>query len=472
MSELKVSFNDYAWPMQNKSYKPFRHQVETVKFMLQNKRAYNFSDLGTGKTLSHLWTADFLLCNSKIKQVLIVTPLSTLKAVWAQEIFLNFPHRKYAIAHGNERQRQSAILSNADFIIINHDGIKIPSVEKLLTAKVNAGDIGLIIIDELTAFKNHTSSRSRAMSRICRANPGVGIHGLTGTPTPNGPTESFGLAKIINPENKLVPKYFKAFKPLVEYQVGPYTWLPTPGAEEYVSAMLQPAIRFNRDDCIDIPECSYLTREVELSKTQKTMYEEMRKELMVEYRDGDITASNAAVKLNKLLQISAGSVKNDLGEVIHLDCKARDDQLIAIFEETGRTKLIVFCAFIASIERTVKLFEKEKASVGAIYGAVDQNVRASLIHQFQNGDLQVLVIQPQSSAHGITLTASNVIVWHSLVASGEIYKQANGRITRAGQTRKQLIYHLIGSPAEAHLLKLQTSKGTSADSVLRLFEDL
>lgn len=470
---LLVPFAEYAWPSRSKEFKPFQHQIESVVFLLQNKRAYNFSDLGTGKTMSHLWASDFLICNRKIKQVLIIGPLSTMQSVWGSEIFFNLPHRKYKIVHGNRQQRVQALRSGADYLILNHDGVKIPEVEKEIIAKIQRGEIGLVIVDELTAFKKHTTERSKAMIRISNA-LGVkgGLHGITGAPTPNGPAEAFGQAKVVNPWHPKVPKYFKQFQPQVEYQAGPYLWIPMPDADKVVGAMMQPAVRYKRDDCIDIPECQYVTRTVEFTKQQKEVYAKMKDDLLYEYDNGDITAANAAVKMMKLLQIAAGSVKDDNGNVLQLDSTTRDEQLWEIFEETGRTKLVVFAAFRASIEHLVKFFTDRGVKVATIHGSVDQQVRANHIRDFQDSDLQVLVIQPQSSAHGITLTASNVIVWYSLVASGEIHVQANGRITRAGQKRKQLIYYLIGCHAEKHVLNLLQGKGKFSTGVLELFEEL
>jgi SNF2 family DNA or RNA helicase len=441
--------------------KPFSHQIETTKFLLMNLRAFNFSDLGTGKTLSSLWAADFLLCNDKIKKILIVCPLSTMQSVWGREIFTNFPHRKYAIAHGNKSYRESVIAGKADFIIINHDGVVIME-EALIRAKFD-----LIIIDELTAFKKHTTNRSKAMINICRNVKAV--HALTGAPTPNGPTEAFGQAKVVNPNNPFLPKYYTAFRDSVEQQVGPFLWLPKPNAPDIVNRVLQPAIRFERDKCLDLPPCQYEDIIVEFTSEQREVYDKMKKELLVEYAAGEITAVNAAVKVMKLLQIAAGSVKDDEGNAYKLDSSTRDDELWRIFEETGKTKLVVFCAFRASIEHLVEFFRKKGARAECIYGSVDHKVRANHIKNFQDGDLQVLIIQPQSSAHGITLTAANVIVWHSLVPSGEIYVQANGRITRAGQTRKQLIIHLIGCQAEKRLLSIVQNKESNSHEVLDMF---
>jgi SNF2 family DNA or RNA helicase len=143
-----------------------------------------------------------------------------------------------------------------------------------------------------------------------------------------------------------------------------------------------------------------------------------------------------------------------------------------IFEETGQTKLVVFAAFRASIAHLEEFFAAKKVRVASIHGSVAHAARAEHIRNFQDGNLQVLIIQPQSSAHGITLTASNVIVWYSLVASGEIHVQANGRITRAGQKRKQLIYYLIGCKAEKRILSLLRDKGDMSYRVLNLFEEI
>lgn len=470
---LLVPFNEYAWPSRSKDFRPFKHQVESVIFLLQNKRAYNFSDLGTGKTLSHLWCADFLMVNRKVKQVLVISPLSTMQSVWGSEIFFNFPHRRYKIVHGNRQDRLKALRSGADFLILNHDGVKIPEVEDEIIRMINRGDIGLVIVDELTAFKKHTTDRSKAMIRISNSlGMSKGLHGITGAPTPNGPSEAFGQAKVVNPWHPKVPRYFKQFQPMVEYQAGPYMWIPMPNAQDVVGEMMQPAIRFKRDDCIDIPECQYVERIVEFTKEQKEVYNRMKDELLVEYDAGEITASNAAVKMMKLLQIAAGSVKDDNGNILKVDSSTRDEQLWEIFEETGRTKLVVFAAFRATIEHLYNLFKDKGVKVATIHGSVDHDVRAAHIRDFQDGDLQVLVIQPQSSAHGITLTASNTIVWYSLIASGEVHVQANGRITRAGQKRKQLIYYLIGCKAEKHLLGLLQGKGKFSTGVLELFEEL
>ena len=459
-----MKLSEYTWPMMRDSMKPYQHQKESTYFKLANPRCYDLSDLGTGKTLSSLWAADFLLINQKIKRILIVSPLSTLQSVWGSELYRHFRHRSFVIAHGPKHVRAAAIASTKEFVIINHDGVVMMERE-LMAAKFD-----LIIIDELTAFKRHTTNRSKSMKRI--AQRAKGVWGLTGAPTPNGPIEAYGQAIVVNPANQMIPVSYSKYRMKVEYQIAPHLWIPTDNAEKEVFKILQPAIRYERDKCIDIPPCVYENLIVEFSKEQRQVYDEMKEQLLYEYKQGLITAVNAGVKMSKLLQIAAGSVKNDDGEILKLDSSNRDEAIWEIFEESGKRKLIVFAAFRASIEHLVEFFTKKGAKTASIFGGTPLHVRSKLIQDFQDRDLQILVIQPQSTSHGVTLTAANIIVWHSLVPSGEVYLQANGRITRSGQTRKQLIYHCIGSQVEKRLLSILNSKTKLSAEVLDMFADL
>ena len=441
---------------------PYKHQEETAKFLLQNKHAYVFNDIGTGKTISCLLACDSLFEANKITKVLVISPLSTMQSVWRKEIarFLIWP--TVAIAHGSAAKRLAAIRSGAHFILINPDGVT--SSESYL----KAAKFDVIIIDEVTVYKNSQAKRSKAMQRISATS--VAVWALSGNPTPNSHVEAFGVAKVTNPNNPFLPKYLTKFRQLVETQIGPFITIPTPQADDIVFKVLQPAIRFTRDECIDLPECQYEDITIPMDPEQLRAYKEMRDELLYEYESGEITSANAAVKFSKLLQIASGAVKDDEGHVLHLPCKSRDDVLLNIFNETGRTKLIIFCAFRAGIEHVLEVFKKFR--VAAIHGDVNQNRRSMIINDFTDGDLQVLVLQPQAASHGLNLQNCNTIVWHSLIASGELYEQCNGRIIRAGQTRRQLIIHLISSKAEKRMLGILSRKAKLSEEILGLFTEI
>lgn len=458
----RMSFKDYPFPMRA-GLSAYSHQKETVEFLLKNRYAYCFDQMGTGKTLSASWAADFLLINDVVRRVLVTSPLSTMNPAWGKDLLYHLPHRKFAICHGTREIRTKILRGSAEIVIINHDGIKIMEDE------IAKSGFDLFIIDELTAFKNMDTDRTRAAIRIARKMKGV--WGFTGEPTPNEPTEAFGQAKVVNPANPYLPKFFGQFRDLTMQRVNEFIWIPKHNANEVVHKVLQPAILHRREDCIDLPPCTMENREIKMTDQQLQAYDVMKKQLLIEYEAGQITAANAAVKVLKLLQIAAGSVKDDEGNVVHLNASPRYNELLDIFENTPQKKLIVFAAFRACVERTAEFFNKRKISASCIYGGVDQKVRSKMIEDFQFGDLQVLSIQPQSCAHGVTLTAASTVVWHSLVPSNEIYNQANHRIIRIGQTRAQLILHLIGCKAEQHTFNMLSGKQAQSHDLLDRFRE-
>lgn len=457
-------FQGYNWPMANPNHKPFAHQVETAEFLLRNPKCFVLNDLGTGKTKSALWAADFLLQKNVVKRVIVLGPLSTIHSVWASEIRENFPHLKYAVAHGNKPQdRFDAINSNAKIVIMNHDGIK------SYNDAVLAGGFDLMIIDELTAFKNVSTARWKAARRV--AAKCKGIWGMTAEPTPNSPVEAFGQAKLVNEANPFLPKYLTKFRDLVEVKISMFVTIPKDDADKTVFKALQPSIRFKRDDCVDIPPCQYIDLDVPMTANQSKAYMEMMRDLLIEYEKGEITSANAAVKFTKLLQISAGWVKDDSGSVYELDPSNRLDAAFEIFENSHKQKLVIASAFKASIKGIFNYFKEKGVRIDYITGDVKAEDRAKKIHSFQHGDLQILVIQPQAASHGITLTAASTLLWFSLIPSGETYNQMNGRITRIGQDQKQTIYHMVGSKAEKRILNILKNKGIMSKEILDLFEE-
>lgn len=455
-------FSSYNWPAKP-GISPFKHQIETVKACLVYRRLFILNDMGTGKTLSALWACDILLKASKIKKVLIICPLSTMRSVWLEEIFYNFPHRTKVVAHGPKAVRAQLIAKQCDFTIINHDGV----VSMFDELKAQRYDV--IIIDELTAFKSFQANRTKQMIHLART--AKAVWGLTGKPTPNSPLEAFSQAHVVNPANPNLPRYYTQYRDSVMYRLNMFTWVPKPEANNIVASIMQPSIRYKITDCIDMPPLNYQTLEVPFTPAQTKAYMEMRDELYTQLHNGEVSAANAAVKLNKLLQISAGAVKNDEGEPTIIDCSPRLNALYEIFEQTPQKKLVVFVTFRATIKMVQEWLGAKGLKVKIIYGDVSPGKRQEAIDEFQNSDLDVLVIQPQSSAHGITLTASSTIVWFSLIPSNELYQQGNARIYRAGQRLPCLIINMISSGAERHIANLLTRKELMANNLLDMMRN-
>ena len=453
----------YDWHGQ---FKPFAAQLETAEFLTLVRNAFILNDLGTGKTLSVLWAYDYLRALGMVHRGLIGALLSTLERAWGDEIYMNFPHLQFAVVHGTPARRLSLLGQEADLYIINHDGVKTNGIEPALAQRP---DIDLVIIDEIAQVgRNASTDRWRALNRICNKQHPRRVWGLTATPTPNDPTDAWAQCRLISPEK--VPPYFNRFRDMVMRQVGTFTWLPRDNAVDIVKEVMQPAVRFTREQCIDLPPCVYQTRHVPLTPAQTKAYKEMVNRLRTEVDGGEVVAVNEAVKIGKLLQIVCGIAYGAQGrEELMLDATGRIDEVISIIEQAG-TKVIVFAPFIAAVERLVVELQG-KFSVARVHGDVPKTERDQIFAAFQRtADPQVLVAQPGTMSHGLTMTAANTIVWFSPITSNETYEQANGRITRPGQTHTQFIINIEGSPVERRLYERLRAKQKMQGMLLDLLQ--
>jgi SNF2 family DNA or RNA helicase len=275
---------------------------------------------------------------------------------------------------------------------------------------------------------------------------------LTGTPAAQSPVDAYGLAKLVNPNG--VPKFSGAFKDMVMQRLTQFKWIPRPRAEEVVHQVLQPAIRFTKEECLDLPDITYTTREVPLTAQQKKYYKLLLEQMVATAAGEEVTAVNAASKLNKLLQLSCGAVYSDTGEIVAFDAKNRLEALKEVIEEASH-KVLIFVAYTHAIHIIHEELTKAGITSGIINGQVNPSKRNDIFNKFQNDhDPQVLIIQPQAAAHGVTLTAANVVVWWGPITSTEIYLQANARTHRAGQRNPVTVVHLQGSDVEKKIYKM------------------
>lgn len=443
----------YDWPGR---FAPFSAQKETAEFLTLNDSAFVLNDLGTGKTMSTLWAYDYLRGLGLARRALVVSSLSTLERVWGDEIFRNFPHLNFHVLHGDKKKRLKLLESDADVYIINHDGVKVQGFVEAMAARP---DIDVILIDEIAQVaRNAGADRWKALNKLCNKQSKRRVWGMTGKPTPNAPTDAWAQCRLVVPDS--VPPYFNRFRDTVMRQVGPFAWLPREDAVERVHAVMQPAIRFTRDQCHDLPPCIFQTRSVEFTAEQKKAYKEMVATLRTEIENDEVTAVNEAVKVGKLLQIACGVAYGGDGKVLPIDCKPRMDVLQEIVDE-AEGKIIVFVPFVGAVEHVAKELANriQPLEVATIHGGTSKQQRDVIFERFQKDQtLRVLVAQPAAMAHGLTLTEANTIVWFSAITSNEIYEQANGRITRPGQVRTQFVINLEGSPVERRLYERLKNK--------------
>ncbi len=450
----------YDWPG---LYKPFDHQRVTASFLTLHRRAFCFNEQGTGKTSSVIWASDYLMNAGFIKRVLVLCPLSIMASAWEADLFKFAMHRTCAIAHSYSKEKRiDAVRSGAEFVICNFDGLDI------IKDEIKDGGFDLIVIDEANAYKNVATKRWKTLNSII--DPNMWVWMLTGTPASQSPVDAYGLAKVINPSG--VPRFFGAFRDQVMTKITQFKWVPKKSSERTVHEALQPAIRFTKEECLDLPDMTYTTREVPLSPQQHKFYETIRKNMMAVAAGEEITTVNAAANLNKLLQLSCGAVYSDSGEVVAFDAKSRMSALLEVIEEASH-KVIVFAPFRHAIEIVAEELKAEGISCEVIHGGISATKRTEVFARFQSEDNpQVLVIQPQAAAHGVTLHAANVVVWWGPITSTETYLQANARVHRAGQRNPCTVVHLQGSPVEKRIYAMLSEKVDIHTRLIDLYKNV
>ena len=443
-------------------HKPFEHQKSTAAFFTMNKRSFCFNEQGTGKTASAIWASDFLMKQGKIRRVLVVCPLSIMDSAWRDDLFTFATHRTVSVAYGPAEKRKKIIQEGSDYVIINYDGVAIVADE------IKKGGFDLIIVDEATHYKNAQTTRWKTLNKLLTDDTWLWM--MTGTPAAQSPVDAYGLAKMVN--KNLVPRFFGSFKDQVMSRVSQFRWVIKPAATEIVFNSLQPAIRFTKEECLDLPPMVYVKREVELTNQQKKYYAQIKNKMVMEVTGAEVTAMNAAVSLSKLLQISSGAVYTDAGDVLEFDIKNRYKVLREVIDESSQ-KILVFVPFKHAINILTAKLRADGIATEVIQGSVSAPKRTEIFRTFQNDkDPRVLVIQPQAAAHGVTLTAANTVVWWGPTSSLETYDQANARVHRSGQKHKSTVVQLQGSAAEKHVYRLLDKRINVHAELINLYKEL
>jgi SNF2 family DNA or RNA helicase len=452
--------DSYKWPRPI-GFTPFDHQRETANFLTDNSRAFCFNEQGTGKTASVIWAADYLMKAGMIKRVLVVCPLSIMQSAWQNDLFKFAVHRTVDVAYGSAEKRNKVANSTAEFVIINYDGL--PAIAE---SAINSKMFDLVVIDEANAYKNVQTKRWKLMRKLIT--PDTWLWMLTGTPAAQSPVDAYGLGKLCVPQR--APRFFGDYRESVMQALGPFRWIPRPNSEKIVFEMLQPAIRFEKSQCLDLPDVTFVTRQAPLTAQQRKYYKELKDQMLMEAAGEEISSVNAAAKMNKLLQISCGSVYTDSGAVVDFDVSNR----LAIVEEVineSSHKVLVFAPFRHTIALLQEYLVKAGIDCTIIDGSVTVRNRTEIFKRFQESkNLKALIIQPQAAAHGVTLTAADTIIWYAPVTSTEIYLQANARIDRPGQRNPMTVVHIEGSPVERKLYFMLQNNITNHEKVIDLYK--
>lgn len=442
---------------------PFDVQKKTVAMLTSNSRAYVLNGMGTGKTKAALWAWRYLNRAGFAQKLLVVAPLSTLNFTWAREIFNTLPDVKVTVLYGDRKKRLKLLAdTTTDVYIINHDGLTILAEE--LSKRL---DIDSVVLDELATYRNGTAERTKVTRKVTRRMKW--LWGMTGSPTPNAPTDAWGQCSIVTPST--VPDHFNRFRDEVMFKLTAFKFVPKKDATEKVFAVMQPAVRFTLDDVIELPDVIERTIDVDMGPKQKLVYQQMKEHALAQVATQQITAMNAGAVLSKLLQISTGYVYTRDKKVIALDNSERMTALVDAVNSTDR-KVIVFVPFVHALEAIKDRLVKEGYDVRQVSGATPKKERDEIFTLFQNTDkVRVIVAHPQCMSHGLTLTASNTIIWFAPLANLEIFEQANARVRRIGQKYKQQIIMLQSTPAERTVYTKLRGKQKIQNALLEMFQE-
>lgn len=454
----------YDWPGR---YTPYEHQIEMAGFMTMHRRCFNLSEMGTMKTNAALWASDWLMKTARVRKVLILSPLTTLTSVWQDDIFDTLPHRTAAVLHGSKERRLKLLGIEADFYIMNHDGIKIADVAAALTKRP---DIDLVIVDEASKFRNPSSGMYKALNKFITARPDMRLWLMTGTPCPNAPTDAWALAKLIDPSR--VPKFAGAFQRDTMVKVSQFKWVPRVDAFEKAYEAMQPAIRYKKKDCIDLPPV--VTRDLgcPLSPAQSSVVKQLKETMIAKGGNGaKITAVNAADQINKMRQAMCGALKDPTTGLYHPLPHAPRLQALKETIDQASAKVLVIVPFKGIIRLLEQELTKDGYSCAVVNGDVPMGKRTEIFKAFKTqAEPRVLLCHPAVMAHGLNLTEADMLIFYAPIYSNDEVEQVNERFNRAGQTRKMTIVRLGAHPLEWAIYKMTDVRRQAQNSILELYE--
>jgi SNF2 family DNA or RNA helicase len=445
----------YDWP-HRPGITPLRHQKLMSNFVALHPRCFNLSDMGTMKTLATLWAADWVMQQypKGTCRAVIVAPLTILKSVWADAIFSNFLKRRtFAIVHGSASKRLEALSRDVDFYIINFDGVGVGAhtrpkirLDGFSQELANRSDIQICIVDEASAYRDSRTKRHRLARFIIGARPYLWF--LTGTPTPNYPTDAYGLAKIVN---NAFGMSFGTFQSRSMIRINQFKLVPARDGYEQARALLQPAIRFDIKDVWNGPALTTQQREVPLTKDQHRLMADLKRDLVIKVKSGaTIDAVNEAAIRTKFIQLSLGAVYDADHKWHAVDSEPRLAELEAVLEQANG-KAIIFVP-LTSVVNMLNIRLSKKYTTAVINGPVKANERAEIFKAFQREQHpRILIADPGCVAHGVDLFNAQTVIWYGPTDKTELYLQGNKRAHRPGQKHPVTIVQLVSNKLEREI---------------------
>lgn len=436
------------------------YQKYAVKFIEEHPVSALLLDMGLGKTITTLTAINNLMFDMfEVRKVLIIGPLRVACDTWPAEIkkWEHLRHLRYSVVIGTPYERKAALNTDADIYIINRE-----NVDWLVSN--TTFDYDMVVIDELSSFKNHQSKRFKALMKV---RPKVKrIVGLTGTPASNGLMDLFAEFKLLDMGERLgrfIGQYRNEyFKPDKQNGYIVYSYKPLPDAEERIYEKISDiTVSMKAVDHLKMPELISNEYTVKMSEEEKEKYKELKDELILEVQDTEITAANAAALSNKLCQMSNGAIYDDENNIIPIHNR-KLDALEDIIESANGKPVLVAYWFKHDRTRIAERLNK----LGIIYQEIKS---AESIKKWNIGKLPVALIHPASAGHGLNLqSGGNFLVWFGLTWSLELYSQTNARLWRQGQKSETvIIQHIVTKgTVDERILKALKSKDETQTALM------
>lgn len=439
------------------NFSPHNYQSYAIDYIENHPVAAVLLDMGLGKTVISLTAiADLLFDSFEAHRILVVAPLRVARDTWPAEIskWQHLKHLTYAVAVGTVKERKAALMAGADITIINRENLG-----WLIDSSGFEFDYDMVIIDELSSFKNHKSKRFQSLMKV---RPKVKrIIGLTGTPSSNGLMDLWAEFKILDFGERLGRfithyrnNYFIPDKRNGEII---YSYKPMPYAEDAIYRKISDiTISMKSTDHLQMPELITSQYEVQLSEDEEQRYEELKADFILELPEGEITAANAASLTGKLSQLANGAIYDDEGNIVEFHDR-KLDALEDIIESANGKPLLVAYWFKHDLQRIKKRFDVREIKTSK--DIIDWN----------NGDIPVAVMHPASAGHGLNLQAGgSTLIWFGLTWSLELYQQTNARLWRQGQSSGTVVIeHIITKGTiDERVLKALSLKEVSQNALI------
>ena len=420
----------------------YEYQNYSVDFLKEHPEALLILEMGLGKSAVSLTAIlDLMFDRFEVGKTLVIAPLRVARTVWPEEreTWEHASFLQMSVMVGDAKQRAAALRAQADVYVINRDNVK--WLTDYLEKHNMPWPFDMVVIDELSSFKNHQSQRWRALRKV---RPYIKrIVGLTGTPASNGLLDLWAEVYLIDKGMRLgqfITRYRDAyFKPagMNPYTGVVYNYVPKPGAEAQIYQRIADiSVSMKAKDYLHMPECLMVNHKVEMDPADRELYDAMKQDLLVDLDGDTLTADNAAALSNKLLQMANGAVYNADGDVKKIHDKKLEALLDLIEQANGQSVLV--CYWYKHDHQRIQEFLADK-------GMPTRDLKSDQdIADWNAGKIPIALISPASAGHGLNIQkGGHIMIWFSLVWSLELYSQCNARLWRQGQKEVVTIHHIV-----------------------------